>query len=386
VPDAIYLIRDGKPVEMRQQPYKSEALLQELLEKYPDVLAGDQIDHNQPRRWLLVTREAPVPAEEDGAGRWSVDHLFLDQDAIPTIVEVKRSSDTRIRREVVGQMLDYAANGVVYWPAERLRSHYESNCQAEDRDPEEWLQASLGDVDQESFWQQVKTNLQAGKVRLVFVADEIPAELRRIIEFLNGQMDPAEVLGVEIRQYVGEGLQTLVPKVIGQTAEATAKKGQVERGPRWDEKRFFEELSRVASDDEISLARDLMAFGVIVAERPLEWGTGKFRGTFTAKMRTGRGSVGLFSVYTQGAYTVNICWYDRLKNFDDGRVLLERYRAKGEEILGFDILDSSTWDDSANSTMSSLSALLPDRAAGFKDFARGLAADIKSLSGGSVDL
>ena len=29
----------------------------------------------------------------------------------PTLVEVKRSSDTRIRREVVGQMLDYAANG-----------------------------------------------------------------------------------------------------------------------------------------------------------------------------------------------------------------------------------------------------------------------------------
>jgi hypothetical protein len=38
----------------------------------------------------------------------------LDQDAIPAIVEVKRSTDTRIRREVVGQMLDYAANSVVY--------------------------------------------------------------------------------------------------------------------------------------------------------------------------------------------------------------------------------------------------------------------------------
>jgi hypothetical protein len=32
---------------------------------------------------------------------------------VPTLLEVKRSSDTRIRREVVGQMLDYAANGVV---------------------------------------------------------------------------------------------------------------------------------------------------------------------------------------------------------------------------------------------------------------------------------
>lgn len=36
-------------------------------------------------------------------------------------MEVKRSTDTRIRREVVGQMLDYAANGVRYWPAEELR-------------------------------------------------------------------------------------------------------------------------------------------------------------------------------------------------------------------------------------------------------------------------
>jgi len=29
---------------------------------------------------------------------WALDHLLLDQDAIPTLVEVKRSSDTRIRK------------------------------------------------------------------------------------------------------------------------------------------------------------------------------------------------------------------------------------------------------------------------------------------------
>jgi len=28
---------------------------------------------------------------------------------------------------------------------------------------------------------------------MVFVADEIPSELQRIVEFLNGQMDLAEV-------------------------------------------------------------------------------------------------------------------------------------------------------------------------------------------------
>jgi hypothetical protein len=44
----------------------------------------------------------------------------------------------------------------------------------------------------------------------VFVADELPPELQRVIEFLNVQMNPAEVIGIEVRQYVGQGLKTLV--------------------------------------------------------------------------------------------------------------------------------------------------------------------------------
>src|SRR6202030_3532199 len=121
----IYLLRDeDQLVEMLEQPYDSEAVLQQLLAKHPSLLAGDQLGAGPPRRWVLVAREASLPAEEDGGGRWSVDHLFLDQDAVPTLVEVKRSSDTRIRREVVGQMLDYAPNGVVYWPLEQLREFF----------------------------------------------------------------------------------------------------------------------------------------------------------------------------------------------------------------------------------------------------------------------
>lgn len=49
------------------------------------------------------------PAYRDS--RWSLDHLVVDQDAVPTFVEVKRASDTRARREVMAQMLDYAAKG-----------------------------------------------------------------------------------------------------------------------------------------------------------------------------------------------------------------------------------------------------------------------------------
>jgi hypothetical protein len=126
VSGGIFLLRgEDDFVPMAEAPYDSEDVLQALLAKFPDLLAGDQLAGGDPRRWVLVDRESAVPDEEGGGGRWSVDHLFLDQDAVPTLVEVKRSSDTRIRREVVGQLIDYAANAVVYWPIETLRASFE---------------------------------------------------------------------------------------------------------------------------------------------------------------------------------------------------------------------------------------------------------------------
>jgi hypothetical protein len=71
----------------------------------------------------------------------------------------------------------------------------------------------------------VDQNLRSGRVRLVFVSDLIPPELRRVIGFLNERMSPTEVVGVEIKQYVGQGnLTTLVPRVVGQTEQARAQK------------------------------------------------------------------------------------------------------------------------------------------------------------------
>ncbi len=194
----VFLIQtDGQLVEMAEEIYGSEADFQELLAKYPNLLAGDQINDEKPRRWLLISREAALPSEENGSDRWSVDHLFLDQDAIPTLVEVKRSSDTRIRREVVGQMLEYAANAVVYWPVEEIQAKFGATCQTKGLNPEEELDVFLGPSgDYEAFWQKTKVNLQAGRIRMLFVADEMPKELKRIVEFLNEQMEPAEVLAV----------------------------------------------------------------------------------------------------------------------------------------------------------------------------------------------
>ena len=40
---------------------------------------------------------------------------------------------------------------------------------------------------------------------MIFVADALPYGLVRVIEFLNEQMSPAEVLGVELCQFVADG-------------------------------------------------------------------------------------------------------------------------------------------------------------------------------------
>lgn len=203
---------------MKEHKYDSESLLQELLAEYPNLLAGEQMDSAEPRRWLLVKREVGVPGEEESSDRWSLDHLFLDQDGVPTLVEVKRSENTEIRRKIVGQMLDYAANAVAYWPPQSIRSLFEESCNKANDDPEEKLLEFLqdGEADIEKFWEQVETNLRAGKIRMVFVADEIPPELQRIVEFLSQQMAQAEVFAVEIKQYVGKNSKALVPRVFGQ--------------------------------------------------------------------------------------------------------------------------------------------------------------------------
>lgn len=122
------------------------------------------MNSDAPRRWLLIKREMRVPDAANASGRWSLDHLFLDQEGVLTLVEVKRATDTRARREVVAQMLDYAANAVLYWPIDTIISSFEQTASASGRDPHHVLSEFLldnsdGDAPAapESFWELVKT-------------------------------------------------------------------------------------------------------------------------------------------------------------------------------------------------------------------------------------
>ena len=199
-------------------------------------------------------------------------------------------------------MLDYAANAVAYWPVEEIKAKFESRCKDDGDEPEAELAGLLGEgQDVSNFWQSVKTNLQAGRVRLLFIADEIPTELRRVVEFLNSQMDPAEVLAIEVKQFVGENLKTLVPRVVGQTETARQKK-KVDRGEsrQWDEASFFLDLSQRRGEQEAAVARRLLDWAKNHGLR-VWWGQGKKDGSFFPSYINRFGQHFLFSVWTYGS-------------------------------------------------------------------------------------
>ncbi len=335
--DSIFLVHGDELVRMTATEYDLEDIPQDLVARYPELLGGAQITPDDPRRWILVRREAGIPRHEGGGSHWHVDHLFLDQDGIPTLVEVKRSTNREIRRMVVGQMLDYAANAVRYWPVAEIIERFEATCAERDVDPTETMLELLGeDGDPDEFWAEVDANLESGRLRLMFVADSIPTELQAIIEFLNGQMDRTEVLGVEIKQYLGADLQTLVPRVVGLTAAAkTAKSSGDTRG--YEERLANSSDATRELDPKIQKLAEAMGMHTTTSKAARQvratWGT-----AFQLYASTGRVEIAIQPIRNDGSPA-------------EARRLLDRLR----KLAGHDVTDAypsvdaeailAHWDD-----------------------------------------
>jgi hypothetical protein len=201
-----------------------EAELQDLLERNPYLLPSEQIFPENPPQWLLVKREMPVTDPGTGSERWSVDFLFVDHMAIPTLVECKRCDDTRSRREVIAQMLEYAANGHQYWSAEDLQA-YAQDAAGGLEQLDAWVARSYsGGGGTTQFFEAAVANLRKATMRLIFFLEESPFELRSLVEFLNGQLKETEVLLVEARLYDSPSGRVVVPWLFGYTEQARVAK------------------------------------------------------------------------------------------------------------------------------------------------------------------
>jgi hypothetical protein len=318
--------------------------LQLLLEQNLDLLPGDQINEEDPRRWLLIRREMPVHDPGTGDARWSVDLFLVDQDAVPTLVECKRVLDTRARREVVGQMLDYAANGHFYWTREHLREYATQAAEKKGSTLDAALQAlgidNLEETDQ--FFDRIVNNLREGQMRLIFFLEESPYELRSIVDFLNRQTERTEILIVEARQFESDGIRIVVPSVFGYTEQARRiKKTVTVTTPgrqKWTEPMFFDAFAEAHGDER---AQQMSRWHQAMQERGYQarLGTGTQRGSISYVLAsTFRRSV--VTVYTDGELTVNLHW---LNDSADERLAQEKLFALIKDRTGLPINDQNEY-------------------------------------------
>lgn len=202
---------DGPWVEPGISGHKSEDALQELLATSPDLLPGDETGLP-----LAVARELPV-----AAGR--IDLVGVDVEGELTLCECKLATNPGVRREVVGQLLEYASSlrGMSFGD---LADRFEARTGAS---LVEAISTIAGEgFDQESFESQVAENLAAGRFRLVIVVDEISKALRQTVVYLNDHLDAA-VLALELA-YLRDGeVEMLLPQVYG--AESAERKKPARR-------------------------------------------------------------------------------------------------------------------------------------------------------------
>jgi len=229
-------------------------------------------------------------------------------------------------------MLDYAANAVTFWSADGLQADFEATCAAAGSEPDEVLAELLDErEDPAAFWQRVAFNLEAGRVRLVFVADVIPFEVQRVVEFLNDQMSPAEVLAIEVRQYLGadEGVKTIAPRVLGQTTKARQRKNPATSAPPrdWDEPLLLAAIRDEAGQGSADVAKRVLEWA---RQNGLEirYGSGGKYGGAHLELPLASGTIRIGSFSSRGRYSIQLNSLRDLPAFDDDAVLdalIDRY-------------------------------------------------------------
>lgn len=319
--DVIFLIQENGDnltlSKMSNKSYITEDQMQKLIADFPEMLPGDQINSANPRRWLLIGREIGIPAQEGAGDNWSIDVVLVDQDATLTLVEVKLGTNYEIRRKITGQLLEYAAHAIDNWKLETLITCF--NKTWEKKDPANILTTFLGEEDDpDKFWEQVESNLRAGKIRLIFVADKLPDALKRVIKFLNRQMSQAEVYGVEIPQFGTEqgGSRTIVSRVTGQLERPVSP---VLRAT-WDEPALFKRLQDTSGHEIVKIAATILDWAKDTTDR-ISWGSGTANGSFSPKVKSQGIDRQLFSLTTEEGgrvqfYFTGGSFYDNMPPFN----------------------------------------------------------------------
>ncbi|MDD5145198.1 MAG: hypothetical protein PHW72_03700 [Candidatus Pacebacteria bacterium] len=183
----LYLQTGATLSTLDESKFEQELVLQELLEQYPELIPSEEIIGNP--SFFLIQREFSVSTGY-------IDHLFIDQMMVPTIVETK-VNNPEIRRKIIGQGYEYLTS----------LSFELTGKQIVESAKQYWKDRYLSEVQRkldlkELNVKEIDRNLKKPRLRLIFAADFIPRELRKFVEFINSASRGIDVYAVQLEQFL----------------------------------------------------------------------------------------------------------------------------------------------------------------------------------------
>ncbi len=197
--------------------YDSERALQEIIHAHPSLVTGSPTGETG----------TAIACREFQSGVGPADVVVLDTEGNLTLIECKLASNREVRREIIGQVLDYASR---IW-----RMNAEEFELA-------WARANGGvspfdalDDAEGRIRAAVQENLESARFKIILAVDDINDDIRRIVEFLN-RVTVAEtgVLVVEFARASVGNTEVLIPTSFGTDfIEAKAAADPKSSRPRW---------------------------------------------------------------------------------------------------------------------------------------------------------
>lgn len=188
----------------------SEAAIQALVQAHPSCLPITEIDP-------LFAGPVPICIElNTPAG--SIDNFMVTPSGLPVLVECKLWRNPEGRREVVGQILDYAKE-LSRWTASDLQREVSRRLKREGNPLLDLVRDAGHDVDEIAFNDALTLNLRRGRFLLLIVGDGIREGVEAIAEYLQAHAGLHFTLGlVEMPTYAtSDGGTLVVPRVLART-------------------------------------------------------------------------------------------------------------------------------------------------------------------------
>lgn len=193
----------------------AEANIQALVHAYPASLPISEIDPS-------FVGAVPI-CRELNTSAGAIDNLLVTPSGLPVLVECKLWRNPEGRREVVGQILDYAKE-LSRWSSADLQREVSIRLKQRDGNPMlDLVRATHPDLDEVEFNDALTHNLRRGRFLLLIVGDGIRAGVEAIAEYLEAHAGLHFSLGlVEMPIYVmPDGKRIVVPRVLAKTKVIT---------------------------------------------------------------------------------------------------------------------------------------------------------------------